>query len=181
MSCTATALLAVQLMMGSPRQAQVTAAPTASNMASELTGSQSLAASAEADSQPAATFAAARPTSTPLVTAPQSPQALGPTTRAASTPTVAVPTLAELTNPDSAAQATSTPSITRAAVAARGLGARLRAEPSVRAQIIAVLADETAVELLGDASLDGQRAWRRVQAPGGLSGWIDAELLHQER
>lgn len=62
-------------------------------------------------------------------------------------------------------------------VAAGGSGARLRAEPSTQATVIAVLADGTQlVELSAPFPAEG-RSWIRVEAPDGKAGWLDRDLL----
>ncbi len=64
------------------------------------------------------------------------------------------------------------------AVDTGGRGARLRQEPSIRADVVAMLPDRTQVAQVGadEAENEGRR-WRLVRGPDGRGGWIDASLL----
>jgi hypothetical protein len=53
-----------------------------------------------------------------------------------------------------------------------GTGVRLRLEPSLKAQIVARLADGTVLEVVGeDKQADGY-TWKNVRAPGDGRGWV---------
>jgi hypothetical protein len=60
---------------------------------------------------------------------------------------------------------------------AAGQGARLRAESSLSAAVLEVLAAGTRLIELGAAVDDAERTWRPVLAPSGNQGWVDARLL----
>lgn len=62
-------------------------------------------------------------------------------------------------------------------ISAEGLGANLRAEPSIQASVVGAVPDGARVTDLGAEVAAGGRTWRRVVSPQGGSAWIDAGLL----
>lgn len=58
-----------------------------------------------------------------------------------------------------------------------GQGARLRAAPSLTAELIAVLPDGAIVQAIGQERVVAEEGWRQVRAPDGIVGWIASELL----
>ena len=58
-----------------------------------------------------------------------------------------------------------------------GFGARLRAEPSTEAEVVASLLDGARVADEGDVVRAGGRVWRRLVGGAGGGAWIDTSLL----
>ena len=58
-----------------------------------------------------------------------------------------------------------------------GQGARLRADPGLQGQIVAVLADRTRVVSLGQETPQDGQLWRRIRAPDGREGWVADAVL----
>ena len=122
---------------------------------------------------------AAEPTPTPTVE---------PTPEPTVQPTVAAPT--ETPTPAPTATPTATPapqapppaSPTRLRVTKTGgTGANLRSEPKPDARVVAILLDDTTVDVIGEDVRAGGVTWKHVRTTGsttdGVTGWVSAQYL----
>jgi DnaJ-like protein/SH3 domain-containing protein len=136
-----------------------------------------------APASPAVQPSTAQPTSLP--TSAVAPTTVPPTAVPPSAlPTTSLPAESTTAAPPSgqSAKAPTLPSGTPSAmhtglVSTQGRGARLRAEPSLTARILEVLADGAELTEIGPPQEDPDRTWWQVQAPSGQQGWLDARLL----
>jgi hypothetical protein len=60
-----------------------------------------------------------------------------------------------------------------------GQGLNLRADHQVNAQIIALYADGTRLEQIGEDFVGPDRLWRNVRGPDGQQGWVAADYLQE--
>jgi hypothetical protein len=62
-----------------------------------------------------------------------------------------------------------------------GTGANLRARPAVDAQVLAILLDETTVDVVGEDVKAGGVTWKNVRTTGstsdGVTGWVSSQYL----
>ena len=131
-------------------------------------------AAVDATPVPTTVPATPQPTSEPTVETAAVPLTETPTSVPSSTPvTTPVPPLA---------QAAPSVSGTRLRVTRTGgTGANLRARPAPDAQILAILLDDTTVDVIGDDVKAGGVTWKNVRTTGsttdGVTGWVSAQYL----
>jgi hypothetical protein len=60
-----------------------------------------------------------------------------------------------------------------------GQGLNLRADHQVASEILALYADGTRLEQIGDDFVGPDRLWRNVRGPDGREGWVAADFLQE--
>ncbi|MGE3912616.1 MAG: cellulase family glycosylhydrolase [Chloroflexota bacterium] len=113
------------------------------------------------------------PAATPTLEPTAQPTAPAPT----ETPTPVATPAATATPPQTAPPARTTLRVAKTG----GTGANLRTDPSPDARVVAILLDDTTVEVVGEDVRAGGVTWKKVRTTGstvdGVTGWVSAQYL----
>lgn len=121
------------------------------------------------------------PTATPVPTQEPTPEpTVAPTTEAASPTATPAATATTAAAPAAAEPSTTAPTRLRVTKTG-GTGANLRAEPKADARVIAILLDDTQLDVVGEDVKAGGVTWKNVRTTGstsdGVTGWVSAQYL----